>query len=85
MRLTVWCLADKTMQYIRGPKFDSGKGITFSPNKKLMALAEKSNSENGNSKDSIGIYDITQNHWECLHHFCPDTFDLEGVKFAGDG
>ncbi|CDW84361.1 wd repeat-containing protein wrap73 [Stylonychia lemnae] len=83
VRLTVWSLEDKTMQYIKSPKFDDIRGITFSPNKKLMALAEKSANEGG--RDQIGIYDVTKNHWECLHHFSPDTFDLETVEFAGDG
>ena len=42
VRLSVWCLADKSVQFIRSPKFDDGRGVAFSPNKKLMALAEKS-------------------------------------------
>jgi len=83
IRLSVWCLADKSVQYIRSPKFDDGRGIAYSPNKKLMALVEKSLQETG--KDSIGLYDVTGNRWECLHHFGPDTFDLEGISFSGDG
>jgi hypothetical protein len=49
-----------------------------------MALIEKS-AETG--KESIGIYDTNNTQsWECLHHFTPhDTFDLEDVKFSGDG
>jgi len=77
VRLTVWCLADKSVQYIKSPKFDEGKGISFSPNKKLMALAEKSITEGG--QDKIGIYDVTSNHWDCLYHFTPDTFDMESL------
>lgn len=82
IRLTVWCLADKGVQYIKSPKFDDGRGICFSPNKKVMVLAEK-NSTDG--KDSLGIYDVTKNTWECLHHFVPNTFDLENVTFSSDG
>jgi hypothetical protein len=47
IRLTVWSLQDKSVQYIKNPKFDDARGITFSPNKKLMALAEKSGNEGG--------------------------------------
>jgi len=45
------------MQYIKNPKFDDKRGIAFSPNRKLMALAEKSANEGG--RDQIGIYDVT--------------------------
>lgn len=72
----MWCLADKSVQYIKSPKFDDGRGISFSPNRKLMALAEK-NSTDG--KDSIGVYDVTKNTWDILYHFNPSTFDLENV------
>lgn len=75
--MTVWCLQDKSVQYIKNPKFDDGRGISFSPNRKLLALAEKSASEGG--RDQVGIYDVTKDHWECLYHFSPDTFDLENV------
>jgi hypothetical protein len=74
IRMTVWCLADKSVQYIRNPKHED-RGISFSPNKKLMALAERTNE----GRDSIGVYDVTKNHWECLYHFTPDTFDLEDL------
>jgi hypothetical protein len=40
-----------------------------------MAIAERSSE----SKDIIGIYDITKTQWECLHHFSVDTFDLEDL------
>ncbi len=42
-----------------------------------MALAEKSVTEGG--QDKIGIYDVTSNHWDCLYHFTPDTFDMESL------
>ena len=77
IRLSVWCLADKSVQYIKSPKFDDGRGISFSPNRKLMALTEKNLADGG--KDSIGIYDVTKNVWECLYHFTPDTFDIENL------
>lgn len=81
VRLTVWGLSDRSVQYIKAPKHDDNRGLAFSPNKKLMALAERVD-----SKDSIGIYDVTNaKSWACLHHFNPETFDIEDVRFSGDG
>jgi len=57
IRMTVWSIADKSVQYIKSPKFDDGRGVSFSPNRKLMALAEKSLNDGG--KDAVGIYDVT--------------------------
>jgi len=37
----VWNLVDKSIQFIRSPKFDENKGLAFSPSKKIMALAER--------------------------------------------
>jgi len=83
VRMNVWGLADKSVQFIKNPKHDDERGIAFSPNKRLMALAEKS--ADGQAKDTIGIYEVSGNKWACLHHFNPDTFDLEDLKFSGDG
>ena len=83
VRLTVWGLTDKSVQYIRSPKHDDEKGLAFSPNKKLMALAERTS--DGQAKDCIGIYDVSSKPWACLHHLAPDTFDLENLKFSADG
>lgn len=41
VRLTVWGLADKSVQYIRAPKHADDRGLSFSPSGKLMALAER--------------------------------------------
>lgn len=80
VRLTVWSLADKSVQYIKSPKFDDGRGIVFSLNNKMAAIAEKSS-----ERDSIGIYDTTKNTWQCMYHFTPDTYDIENIQFSGDG
>lgn len=80
VRLTVWSLSDKSVQYISNPKQDN-RAIDFSPNNKFMALAERSQE----SQDIVGIYDITQSTWNCLYHFKIDTFDLEDLKFSRDG
>ena len=48
-----------------------------------MALAERN--ADGKARDSIGIYNVGTKPWASLHHFTPDTFDLEDLKFSGDG
>jgi hypothetical protein len=83
VRLTVWNLTDKSVQYIRAPKHDDSRGLAFSPSRKLMALADRSGAE---SKDSIGVYDVSNpRQWALLHRIAPDTFDLEDLTFSGDG
>lgn len=57
VRMTVWGLHDRSVQYIRSPKHDDDRGVAFSPNRKLIALAERSGPD---AKDSIGIYDVSQ-------------------------
>ena len=60
VRLTVWSLVDKSVQYIQGPKYSginkTQVGIAFSPNRKIMALIEKNFEDN---KDMIGLYDLS--------------------------
>ena len=80
LRLTVWSLLDKTVQFIKNPKHES-KGLDFSQNGKLMAVAQRS----PEGKDVIGLYDTSSNKWEALHHFSLETFDLEDLKFSGEG
>ena len=49
-----------------------------------MALAERST--DGQAKDGIGIYEVGSGKpWASLYHFNPDTFDLEDLRFSGDG
>ena len=71
LRLTVWSLTDKTIQFIPSPKHDN-RGIDFSPNKKLMAVLQKPNPEMidalGSQGDTIGIYEVKSvGKWTCLH------------------
>lgn len=60
LRLTVWSMVDRSVQYIQGPKHsgndENAKGVVFSPNKKIMALIEKNMED---SKDVIGLYDLS--------------------------
>ena len=82
VRMTVWSLNDKSVQFIRNPKYDTNKGMVFSGNGRLMALIEK-NEETG--RDIVGLYDTTGNNWECLHHLNVDMFDIENMTFSGEG
>ena len=41
VRLNVWGLSDKSVQFIKSPKHDDERGLAFSTNKRLMALAER--------------------------------------------
>ena len=60
LRLTVWSLTDKSVQYIQSPKYED-KGIDFSPDNKLMALLQRPNPSMietlGSQGDTIGIYE----------------------------
>ena len=60
LRLTVWSLTDKSVQYIPSPKHED-KGIDFSPNNKLMAVVQKPTPDMiealGSQSDTIGIYE----------------------------
>lgn len=42
LRLTVWSLADKSVQYIRNPKHED-RAIDFTANARYMALAQRTN------------------------------------------
>jgi hypothetical protein len=95
VRLTVWSLVDKSVQYIQGPKHSGvnplQRGLVFSPNRKIMALLEKNFDD---SKDMIGLYDLSTSlasnsfgtqGWRCLKQFYPDTFDAQDLEFTQDG
>ena len=45
-----------------------------------MAVAQR----NSEAKDAIRVYDVGK-PWNCLTTFNPDTFDLEDLRFSGDG
>jgi len=80
VRMTVWSIIDKSVQYIKNPKHES-KGVSFSPSGKLMALAERTQ----DSKDCVAIYDISTPTWICVLKFTTDTLDLEDIRFSKDG
>lgn len=95
LRMTVWSLIDKSVQYIQNPKFSGAnplaRGVKFSPNLSTMALIEKSAQD---GKDIIGIYDLSRSmdprnkgpqNWAVLHKFLPETFDAQDLLFSQDG
>lgn len=63
LRLTIWSLSNKSVQYIQYPKHDD-KGVAFSDDSKLMAVVLRSHLET----DSIAVYKIGRDSapWECL-------------------
>ena len=97
LRLTIWSLVDKSVQYIEGPKQSGnlpageGRGIAFSPDRRIMALIEKNNED---ARDMIGLYDLTvcltgsevraPQNWTCMHRFFPETFDAHDIMFGQD-
>ena len=52
------------------------KGISFSKNKKFMALAERRE-----AKDWVSIY-YTGNDWKLINAFEVDTFDLADIMWT---
>ena len=90
IRLTVWSLTDKSVQYTQSPKLSESRGIAFSPNNKIMAVIEK-NLQDG--RDMVSLYDLSQSmnaskgpqNWVCLHQFYPNLVDADGIRFTQDG
>ena len=77
LRLTIWGLTeDKTVSYIKNPKF-SDKGCSFTSNGKFMALAERDS-----CKDFVGLYYCGD--WKLMNHFQTDTVDLADLMWTGD-
>lgn len=55
---------------IRNPKLIPPKGVSFTKNKKFMALAERRE-----NKDWVSIY-YANNEWKLVNTFEVDTFDM---------
>jgi WD40 repeat protein len=76
IRLTIWSLVDKSVNYIKDPKH-SDRGLSFTSDKKFMALAERNN-----CKDFIGIYHVSG--WKVINHFQVETYDLQDLIWSKD-
>ena len=59
LRLTIWSLTDKSVQFVQYPKH-ADRGVDFSPDGKLMAVLQRPSidmiDEMGSQGDMIGIY-----------------------------
>lgn len=64
------------MAQIRSPKLIPPKGVSFTKNKKFMALAERRE-----SKDWVAIY-FTGNDWKLVNNFEVETFDLTDLMWC---
>mmetsp|Transcript_481 Transcript_481/g.1053 ORF Transcript_481/g.1053 Transcript_481/m.1053 type:complete len:436 (-) Transcript_481:31-1338(-) len=77
IRITVWSLINKSCKYIKAPKF-SNKGMTFSPDGKFMALAERRD-----CKDYVSVFACED--WSVAAHFPVETNDLSDLSWSPDG
>lgn len=76
VRLNIWSLLDRSVSYIKGPKF-SRKGLGFSSDAKFMALIEANE-----GTDNVGVYDTKS--WELASYFEVDTHNAEDLKWNPD-
>jgi WD40 repeat protein len=77
LRATVWSLVEqREVANIRSPKLLPPKGISFTKNKKFMALAERRE-----LKDWVSIY-YTGGDWKLVNTFEVDTFDLNDLTWT---
>lgn len=90
LRLTLWNLVDRSVQYIQFPKHEDA-GIDFSPDGSLLAVVLKHQDEvivdNAQDRsDIIGLYHVrTIGKWECIHKFSVGSTEVADIKFTRDG
>eukprot|EP00494_Astrolonche_serrata_P028615 UN28882 len=79
IRLTIWDLLKKTVNYIEFPKF-TDKCHEFSPNNRYFAVVERV----GEDKiiDSIGLYCATK--WVQIRRMKVPCLDLQEIKWSPD-
>lgn len=77
-KVTIYDLQERQVGcYLRYPKY-SGKGCEFSPDRKLMALAERRE-----CKDYLAIYRTED--WKLVNHLPLDLFDLADIRWTPSG
>ncbi|KAL1523802.1 hypothetical protein AB1Y20_018725 [Prymnesium parvum] len=77
LRLTIWSLLDRSVYYIRFPKF-ARAGLDFTADGELMALAERRD-----LKDSVAI--VACDGWTPVRSFAVGTQDLADLKWSPRG
>lgn len=78
VRLSAWNLSNKAVTHIHAPKLLTARGVTFSPQGNLMALAERRD-----TKDFITVFRTSD--WEPAAHFPVATTDLQCIQWSPDG
>jgi WD40 repeat protein len=76
LRITVWSLLDRSVCYIRFPKFTEA-GLDFSPDGRQMALAERRD-----GKDSVALFECEG--WSAVRSFPVATEDLADLRWSPD-
>lgn len=75
--MNIWSIEDNSSpKFINNPKY-SHKGLDFSPNGVLLALAKSKEGE-----DHLGIYNT--NDWIIINSFKVITYDLQDIKWTLD-
>jgi WD40 repeat protein len=77
LRVTVWSLLDRSVCYMRFPKF-SKEGLDFTADGGRMALAERRD-----GKDSVSVFECEG--WTAMRNFAVATQDLADLKWSPDG
>jgi WD40 repeat protein len=77
LRLTIWSLIQRTVSYIKFPKFGTEAGVAFTHNGKLMAVLERKD-----CKDYVSLFSTES--WELVGHFLINTMDCAGMAFSPD-
>ena len=77
LRITIWSLLDRSVYYIRYPKF-AREGLDFSADGRQMALAERRDFH-----DSVNIFEC--DGWTPVRAFAVATQDLADLKWSPDG
>ena len=77
LRASVWSMVEqKAIAHIKNPKLLPPKGISFTKNRKFMALAERKE-----AKDWVSLY-YTGQDWKMVNTFEVETFDLQDVMWC---
>jgi|TARA_B110000977_G_scaffold196374_1_gene276612 WD40 repeat protein len=77
LRVSVWSLVDTSCVYIKHPKFDSGRGLDFSPDGRFLCVVERKQ-----CVDSIVVIDCGS--WTTAAKFQSSVDDVADAKWSPD-